>query len=234
VGRLSSSQPGGAPPVAPVTRPRGAVLPDRLYVNAPGLTVETARRISEIASAPKLSGAGARSIHSYYGEGFFGLAWDRSYMWNQEAGAKPFTMRRLAGKTIPMWIDDPTGKVARENPKADKRVTASGRRQVKIFRKAAKIGARKTVVSRDSAGRLIHRDVPASFPGAPGRISHREIVEYPHTTGRIAKMVSRSHVGVRWRHPGLVGRNFMHEALVQTSVQVGLGTPVVNVAFRSQ
>lgn len=233
-GKISGSQP----PVARPIRSYGAIQPNRLYINVPNLPATTAERLSQIAVriaqqlAPKMSGAGAKSIEPYFGNGFFGMRWDRPYMWDQEAGTRPFTMRSLAGKTIPMWIDDPTGKLLREQgPKAKTRITASGKRQVLMFRKVAKIGQTKTKTIRRPDGTLIQRQVPASYPGAAGRISHREITEYPRSNGKIAKMVSRAHVGVRWRHPGLVGRGFMHHALTEVSVQMGLGKPVINATF---
>ena len=229
---------GSRPPVPQPLRSYGRTQPNRLYVSVPGLPSNTAQRLSQMAVeraqkiAPKLSGAGAASIQPFYGDDFFGLAWDRPYMWDQEAGTRPFTMRSLAGKTIPMWIDDPTGKMEREQgPRARTRITASGKKQVLIFRRAARIGQRKTVTTRRADGSLIRRDVPASYPGAPGRIAHRQIIEYPRTTGRIAKMVSRAHVGVRWRHPGIIGRGFMHHALITVASEVGVGNPVVHAAF---
>ena len=60
--------------------------------------------------------------------------------------------------------------------------------------------------------------MPASYPGAPGRISHRSYgfkdVQSGHT-GRIARLIPRTHVGVRWRHPGIVGREWMQYSLQQ-------------------
>lgn len=236
----STLRQGNQPPVHPARRTRGDVTPDRLYVIVEGLDANTSRRLARQAVkraralAPKMSGAGAKGIDTYWGEGFFGLRWDQPYMWAQEAGIRPFTMRSLAGKTIPMWVDDPTGQQATANPKAKQRITASGKRQILIFRKAAKIGARKTVVRRRPDGSLIVRDVPASFPGAPGRISHREIIDYPPgtSTGKIARLVTRTHIGVRWRHPGIHGRQFMHQALHATLLANGLGSRPVYATYR--
>lgn len=212
-------------PVAPPVRTTGHVLPNTLYIRAPGLKANQTAMLAKQAAAfaqvlsPKLSGRGAQGIKPYSGNGYFGLKWDRSYMWFQDQGINPFTMTKLAGKVIPMWIDDPTGTEARANPKAKKRITANGRRQILIFRKAAKLGARKRVAVRDRRGRLMRwRDVPASYPGAPGRISHRQFDEVRGSvTGKIAKRVPRPHVGVRWRHPGIVGREFLHYALQETA-----------------
>lgn len=140
----------------------------------------------------------------------------------------------LTHNTIPMWIDDPTGAEHRANPKAKTRITESGRRQVLIFRKAAKPGERKRVAVRDRSGRLRYwRDVPKSYPGAPGRISHRGFDEVrSSTTGRIAKLVSRPHVGVRWRHPGLVGREFMQYAIQETARLASIPDPTVYAVYR--
>lgn len=213
-----------------------AVKPDRMYVLIDGLDLRTSRRLSRIAmaraqaNAPKLSGMGSRGIQPYWGEGFFGLRWEADYLWYQNQGIRAFTMRSLAGKTIPMWIDDPTGKVQQENPKAERRII-SGRRQVLLFRRAAKIGARKQVVSRDGRGRVLRRDVPASYPGAPGRIARRE-ANQPHTTvGRAAGAIAGGNVGVRWRFPGTVGRKFLDYAITSVCTEAGLGIPPLYTTY---
>lgn len=167
---------------------------------------------------PKLSGTAAKGMVPYFSEGAFGIRWDQSYLWFQEAGIRAFTMSKLAGKVIPMWIDDPTGKEARDNPKAKKR-TISGRKQILIFRRAAKPGQRKRVARRNSQGKILgYRTVPMSYPGAPGRITHRLSV------GTIAGKPPRSmpHVGVRWRHPGLEGRGMLQHAMLETARAHGL------------
>lgn len=129
----------------------------------------------------------------------------------------------LTHNTIPMWVDDWTGELHRANPKAKTRITANGRRQILIFRKAGKIGARKRVAVRDAKGRLVRwRDVPQSYPGAPGRISHREWMPPDKTTGRISRLISRPHVGVRWRNPGLVPREFMQHAIQTVAREYGI------------
>jgi hypothetical protein len=235
----------GSPDVAvPQTqRVSGNVQPDRLYVLVPHIDANESRRLARSAVAkarslaPKLSGAGARGIDVYWGTGFFGLRWREPYVWYQNAGIRPFTMRSLAGKTIPMWIDDPTGQMSRDNPKAKTRMTVSGKRQVLIFRKAAHIGARKTKVTRDRQGRLIVRDVPASHPGAPGRITYRQWTDYPtgQSTGKIAgiaQLRTRANIGVRWRHPGLSGRRFLEHAILLTAEAAGYGTPTVYSTYR--
>lgn len=236
----SVPQPANTPAIPGPVRTSGTVLPDRLYVLAPGLNRKQTRVLARQAAAfargisPKLSGRGAQGIKPYFGEGFFGLRWDRTYMWYQEAGINPFTMTKLAGKTIPMWIDDPTGAEHRANPKAETRITETGRRQVLIFRKVGKIGARKRVAVRDGSGRLKYwRNVPQSYPGAPGRITHRQFHETRSvTTGRIAKLVSRPHVGVRWRHPGLVGREFMQYAIQETAALARIPDRTVYATYR--
>lgn len=234
-----STQAGNQPPVAAVLRNRGDVAPDRLYCFAPGFTASQCRRMGQHAAevartlSPRLSGRAANGISAYAGEGFFGVKWDRPYLWYQEGGAGAFTMRSLAGKTIPMWVDDWTGEMARRDPKAKTRITANGRRQILIFRKAGKLGARKKVAVRDSAGRLVRwRDVPQSYPGAPGRITHREWRSSGGSTGRITRMVQPSHVGVRWRHPGLVPREFMQHAIQMVAMQNGLDKPEVFATYR--
>lgn len=211
--------------------------PGNVYILAPGYSAAQCRRMSMAALAhvrkisPKLTGQGSLGLKPYWGEGYFGIEWPQhlDYMWIQEAGSRPFTMKSLAGKTIPMWINDPTGKVARENPKAERRVTASGKRQVKIFRKVAKIGQRKRVAVRDGSGRLIRwRDVPASYPGAPGRINRRG------EGGRIVTHPPAGHQGVRWRNPGLHPRQFMEHSLQQIARRHHFSDLRVWVGYRNK
>lgn len=232
-------QPANALAVAGVVRNTGAVIPDRLYIRCPGQPKTQTRKWANAAVrearylSPKLSGRAAEGIKSYYGDGFFGVRWDRPYLWYQEGGIRPFTMRSLANKVIPMWIDDWTGAEHRANPNAPTRITATGRRQILIFRKAAPIGSRKRVAVRDAQGRLQRwRDVPRSYPGAPGRISHREWHPVAGNTGRISRMISRPHMGVRWRHPGLVPREFMQYALQQVAQNAGLPDIQVYATYR--
>lgn len=233
-------QPANTPAVAGPQARTGAILPDRLYVVAPGFSRAKSEMLAKQAAAfaravaPKLSGRGAQGIKPYFGDGYFGVRWDRTYMWYQEVGINPFTMLKLAGKTIPMWVDDPLGYEAKANPKAKTRTTTSGRRQVLIFRKVGKIGARKRVAVRDGDGRLKYwRQVPQSYPGAPGRITHREFRDKRNmNTGRIARMVSRPHVGVRWRHPGLVGREGMQYSIQEVARMAGVSNPTVHATYR--
>jgi len=200
-------------------------IPDAVVMEVPGLSAMEARLVAKEACeharrvAPKLSGASARRFLPYFGEGFFGIRWLESYVWFQELGIRPFTMRTLAGKTIPMWINDPTGAERRKYPRARTRVTASGVIQVLIFRRAAKIGEQKQRVD-PRTGQV--RWVPRSYPGAAGRIVARE-APHPWTTqGRRAGAVAKNNVGVRWRHSGLQPRNFLHHGLMEAAYAHGL------------
>jgi len=164
------------------------------------LTMDDAKAASKIAveiakrEAPKLSGAGAKSIQPLFDVGEFGVKWSEPYMWIQDQGARPFTMKSLQGKVIPMWISDPTGIEALKNPKAKTRTTASGVSQVLIFRKATN-------------------------PGAPGRIALRAAVS---ENGRIAGQIAKGNVGVKWRFPGLAPRHFFTYALEQAAKNFGI------------
>ncbi len=222
-------QQAGLPPVSASVRTTNNVIPDRLYMLAPERTRSECHKMAMAAvalcvkDAPRLSGRATAGIKPYYGLAFFGVKWDRPYLWYQESGTAPHTMRNLAGKTIPMWIDDWTGDLARKNPKAKTRITANGRRQILIFRKVGKIGAKKRVADRDSEGRIVRwRSVNQSFPGAPGRVSNRQWSPPDGTTGRISLLISRPHVGVKWRHPGLVPREFMKNSIATVGAENGL------------
>lgn len=198
--------------------------PDTVVMEVPGLTAREARILARQAvnlarlRAPKLTGASAARMAAVFGTGYFGVRWEDPRVWWQEMGIRPFTMRNLAGKVIPMWIDDPTGRERQRNPRARTRVTQSGKVQVLIFRKAARIGERKQVQARGGGMRW----VPRSYPGAPGRIVQREATGQWTTPGRMGGRVARGNVGVRWRHPGLVGRMFIHGALLEAAYQQGL------------
>lgn len=148
----------------------------------------------------------------------FGITWEEHYLWYQERGIRPFTNLALAGKTIPMWVNDEDGSEAQKIPAADRerrtRRTQDGRQQVLIFRKAAPIGSTKTVTNRQ--GRRVV--VPRSYPGAPGRISQRD------QFGRIVG----GNVGVRWRHPGMGGKDFMMDSLRQAASSLGIEPLSIN------
>lgn len=233
-------QPANSLPVAQAMRNTGRIMPNRLYVLAPGYNRRQCEVLAKQAVAfvravtPKLSGRGAEGIKPYFGAGWFGISFDRSYLWYQEQGTSPFTMTKLAGKVIPMWIDDPLGNEARANPKAKRRITANGRRQILIFRKAAKLGARKRRAVRDPSGRLLRwRDVPASYPGAPGRIAQRAFHDVKGTSsGRIVRVIPRPHMGVRWRNPGVVGREFMQHGIQTVAQMAGLTDNTVYATYK--
>lgn len=195
-------------------------IPDRLFMRVEGLSEADAQLLAHEATelaqrlAPKMTGASARNFTPIWGEGFYGIRWADNYVWYQEVGIRPFTMRSLAGKTIPMWIDDPTGSERRKNPRARTRVTESGKTQVLIFRKAAPIGSRKSVTRPAPGGGTQTVDVPRSYPGAPGRIAMREARQPWTTEGRVGGRIARHNVGVRWRHPGLARRSFLRQGIV--------------------
>lgn len=203
---------------------RGASgIPDSLKMVIPDLTEADAQFLAGVATslarsmAPKMSGISSGAFAPVWGSGFFGVRWQNDYVWFQEMGIRPFTMRSLAGKTIPMWIDDPTGSERRKYPKNETRVTASGKRQVLIFRKVAPIGARKTVTRNRPASRgggTEQVSVPMSYPGAPGRIQRTEMRRPWTTPGRVGGAIAQRHIGVRWRHPGLMRRSFIRQGLV--------------------
>lgn len=203
-------------------------IPDRLYMRMPDKYANPERMkpvaLSALAvarySAPKLSGSAAAHLEAIWGRTYFGLRWQDSYLWYQEMGIRPFVMRSLAGKVIPMWVEDQDGSLRRQNPKIKSRTTADGRLQVLIFRKAAKVGARKPAKGqalRRAAKRTATTQrpigtVPASYPGAPGRINRRTPGRPFSTQG--GGQIARTNVGVRWRHPGLYPRGFLHNALL--------------------
>lgn len=202
------------------------LAPDRLYMDSRNLNQSLARAAAEMATyiareeCPKLSGTGASNIMPIYGVGFFGLHF-LDYIWYQNAGTKAQTMRWLAGKTIPMWIDDPTGKERQKNPKAKTRTTASGKVQVLIFRKAANFGERK-IVKEKKGGIEVVRTTPKHYPGAPGRISMREAPSPWTTSGRLGGQIARGNAGVWWYFPGLKPRGFLQHAIQQSANYFGI------------
>lgn len=200
------------------------MAPDRMVMALDGISRRDCRIMAIEAlvqarlNVPKLTGVSARRMEAIFGDGWIGIRWVDKQVWFQERGIRPFTMTKLAGKLIPMWIDDPTGREAQKNPKAKKRTTASGKRQVLIFRKAAKMGARKKVTRKD--GTL--STVPASYPGAPGRIALREASNPFTSSGKVAGRIAAGNVGVRWRNPGLQPRGFLEGGLKQAAYTHGL------------
>lgn len=199
---------------------RTAETPDRIIMIVPGLSGSRARKIAQDATRecrrkmPKMSGASAARLQPIYGKGYFGIRWADSYVWFQDHGIRPFTMRSLAGKTIPMWVDDPTGQERSKNPKAKVRTTMSGKVQVLIFRRAANIGQRIQKYKRDpkTGQRILVEDRPASYPGAPGRISRRQAASPWTTPGKRGGQIAPGNGGVRWRHPGIEPRLFLNNA----------------------
>ena len=212
--------------------------PDRMIMVIPRLRGARARRIANDAVRearrlmPKMSGRAASRLFPIYGEGYFGLGWLDSYTWFQENGIRPFTMHSLAGKTIPMWIDDPGGIERERNPKAKTRVTLSGKTQVLIFRKAAMRGQTRTVRTR-VAGQWQVSTVPMSYPGAPGRIGRREAGRPLTTPGRTGGQIAAGNIGVRWRHPGLAPRKFLNRAMSLAAQRNGILPVRIYVADRT-
>lgn len=201
--------------------------PDRYIIFAPTLSGRDTYRLAQQAArmtrslSPKLTGKGARNIYPISGQGFFGLVMPDRYMWAQERGTPPFTMHSLAGKTIPMWIDDPTGKERVKNPKAKTRITESGKAQILIFRRAAKPGERKAV-RKKIAGQWTTRMVNKHWPGAPGRITLREARQPLTTRGRTPGAVAPQNVGVWWRHPGISPRMFANHSMTTAAQRRGI------------
>jgi hypothetical protein len=103
---------------------------------------------------PKCSGNAANRLQPLYGKSYFGVYFADNYTWFQENGIRPFTMRSLQGKVIPMWINDPGGLERAKNPKARIRTTVDGRTQVLIFRKATNPGAPGRISVRGGGGRI--------------------------------------------------------------------------------
>lgn len=189
-------------------------IPTMLFVQVRDLDRGQARLLAEMATriaireAPKLSGASSARFEPVFGPGYFGIGWSDSHVWFQNQGTRPHTQRALAGKVVPMWIDDPTGEERKKNPRAKTRVTASGKTQVLIIRRAAKLGARKRVRRNG-----IMVTVPASYPGAPGRIDRREAARPFTTPGKVGGRIAQGNNPIRWRHPGLDRRGFLHQGI---------------------
>ena len=212
--------------------------PDRMIMVEKGLNPKRARTAALEAvrqarrQMPKLTGEAARGLQPIYGKGYFGISWATQIVWYQDHGTQPFTMRSLAGKVIPMWIDDPTGQERRDNPKAKTRTTASGKVQVLIFRRAALIGARKKKYRRDpqSGLKVLVSDSPAHYPGAPGRIAWREAKQPWTRPGKRPGAIHPGNVGVWWRHPGLKPRSFLNTSMTRAAQKTGLLAERVYVA----
>jgi hypothetical protein len=206
-------------------------IPDRMIMMFRDLDEESASRMAEDATwrarqrMPRVTGLTASRVHPIWGRRWFGLTFDQT-AWRMEHGTGPHTMRSLAGKTVPMWITDTDGSARRDNPKAKVRVTEDGRTQVLIFRKVAKIGAR--VTKRTKWGTVYQ--APASYPGAPGRISRRTPGAPWTPVGGKGGAVASGNVGVRWRHPGVRSMQFLNSALAETAFDSGLIIEPIYVA----
>lgn len=217
------------------SRQYGNPLPNRMFMEVAGLDSSMASMLGDTAATvayqlcPKVSGEGAKGITAISGEGFFGIQWVDPHVWFQDAGIRPFTMESVAGKVIPMWVDDPFGTERQRNPRAEVRQTADGRQQVLIFRRAANKGERK-VVRRRVGGIEQRIEVPRSYPGAPGRISRREAAAPFTSNGKLAGQIAKGNTGVRWRHPGLFGRNFLRESIVRAANLHGVPLGQISVA----
>lgn len=209
---------------------RVADHPDRLIVVSAGLSAARAQTIAREAvrlarlASPKITGGGARRLQPVYGKGVAGIRWADAYMFYIDHGTQPFTMKSLAGKIIPMWVEDPGGFERQRNPKAKVRTTLDGRVQVLIFRRAASLGQRiaRTKLDKATGLRIVIEDRPASYPGAPGRINRREAASPWTTPGKSGGAIATGNGGVRWRHPGIVGRQFMNHGLTIATQRGGL------------
>ena len=210
--------------------------PDRILVlTEPMIFAETAVLSESAVDAarklmPKVTGSLAMGLRMMYGASFFGIYFPDRRVWFQEQGTRPFTMNRLAGNTVPMWVEDRDGSLRRDNPKIKVRTTVDGRTQVQIFRKAATRGARKQVTKRMPGGGTRVASVPASYPGAPGRIVKRQAAQPFTTPGTLGGQIAGGNVGVRWRHPGLTGRKFLNAALTQVVTDAAMDAYVVYLA----
>lgn len=212
-------------------------LPTRAVMAIPGASPTLSATMASEAVvmarryAPKLTVASSSNFFPLSGLGWFGVGWEHSYVYYQEMGIRPFTMNSLAGKVIPMWINDPNGDEARKNPKARTRTTADGRKQTLIFRRAANHGQTTWKLIN---GRMMRR--PASYPGAPGRIAVNR------SQGRLRQgdvapgvgnpgWIAKGNVGVRWRHPGLQPGKFLARGIIEVAMKRGY--PVGQVVYRA-
>ena len=219
--------------MAPV---KGTRTPDQIYMEIDGLSDEDAYKIAQEAvilcrrNAPKLTGDSAKRITPIWGPGYFGVHWVNARVWYQNTGIHPFVMRSLAGHVIPMWVDDLNGEQAMKNPKAKTRTTASGKRQILIFRRVAQMGQRK-IVTKKIAGTTRTYSIPLSYPGSPGRIAMREAGDPNTTKGKVAGQIAKGNIGLRWYHPGLHPRNFLEHGLYQAAESFNLPPGVIRHGF---
>lgn len=207
----------------------GSGPPDRMIMVHEDLDAQSAKYMAINAmyaarqAMPRVTGATANRLRPISGDGFFGIYFPDPWTWYQERGTKPFTMRSLAGKTIPMWVSDEDGSIRAKNPKSKMRTTEDGRVQVLIFRRAARLGERKTVRRKNPVtGAVETTTTVASYPGAPGRINRRTPGQPNTPAGRLGGQIGAGNVGVRWRHPGLHAAQFLNSALARTAFEAGL------------
>jgi hypothetical protein len=224
--------------------PVGTRAPDRVLMVINGLTITEARLMATQAvryaraHAPKLTGVSARHIRPIAARGYFGMYWQEEQIWFQNAGVRPFLMRSLEGKTIPMWIDDPNGTERTKNPKAKTRTTVSGKTQVLIFRRAALKAVDpktkkpvKKMVTRTRGGKPQRAMGVPSYPGAPGRIATRKAqAPYATPTQSIGKIAPRN-IGVRWYFPGLTPRNFLQNGLVEACNSFNILPGAIHIGY---
>jgi hypothetical protein len=207
----------------------GSGTPDRAVMVIDNLDERTAMYLAWEAvmqarqTIPRVTGRTALRLQPMWGNEYFGIWFPDNYVWFMEKGTKAFTMRSIAGKTIPMWVSDDGGQLRAKNSKIKTRRTEDGRIQVLIFRRAARIGQRKQVFKKNKlTGAYQATSVPASYPGAPGRISRR-IPGQPFTPrGRVGGQVASGNIGVRWRHPGLYAAQYLNSAIARTAFENGL------------
>ena len=217
-------------------------VPTQVVLGAPGLKVGRAKRLAEMATeearryAPRASGQAALRMAPIWGPGWFGIHWLDPYLYFQERGIRPFTMNSLAGKTIPMWVNDPTGEEAAKQKQPRTRTTADGRLQTLIFRRAALHGQRKSVMRQTGNG-MERVSVPASYPGAPGRIAVNRSQGILRAGSVIGPHINRAHimrgnVGVRWRHPGMDPAGFCARGMHIAAISDGL--PVEGIEYLTE
>lgn len=203
------------------------MIPHRAFMRMPHdippqIIMRTADRAANLAigRAPRSSGSLVEGLDPYWGTGghqepFVGLQWIHDYTWYQEVGISPFTMRSLAGRTIPMWVDDDDGKERAKNPKIKTRVRKDGKLQVLVFRKVGVRGTYKRKVETDARGNRVERMVPENnYPGAPGRINRRAGSTFEGDT-RKPGQITKGNVGVKWRHPGMAAKGFISTSILQ-------------------
>lgn len=201
-------------------------------MGVPGMGIGDAEQVAlravelSIRYMPRVTGASARGLSHIYGSEWFGVEWSSDSLGFQETGIRPFTMRNLAGKTVPMWVKDRDLKLRTANPKIKTRTREdTGETEVLIFRKAAEFGERKDVW-RMVNGQMQQVSVPRSYPGAPGRIAvNRSQGKLRDADGRI----SRGNVGVRWRHPGLDPGRFLARGMLEAANEHGF--PVQDIQY---